>query len=154
MMEKKLKRRVITRSIAVAATLARTFQALIDPKDLKRWWGVNEAVIAPRKDGIWSLGWHAYGQDNFYATTGFIEKITNGRELRLRDVMYFRPDMSPVGPTMLAFRLNKKRKKTVVTVQQTALGSGKRWEWYYHAVEDGWEKSLWSLKKYLERKAR
>lgn len=154
MMEKKPRKRVITRSIAVAATPARTFQALIDPQDLKRWWGVNEAVIAPRKNGIWSLGWRAFGQDNFYVTIAFIEKIRNHRELRLKDVLYFRPDMSPVGPTMLAFRLNKKGKETVVTVQQSALESGKRWEWYYHAVEDGWEKSLWSLKKYLERKAR
>ncbi len=154
MIGKKLKRRVITRSIPVSATPARTFQALIDPKDLKRWWGVNEAVIAPRKDGIWSLGWHAYGQDNFYATTAFIQKITNGRELRLRDVMYFRPDMSPLGPMTLTFHLNKKGKETVITVRQTSFGSGKRWDSYCRAVEDGWEKSLWSLKKYLERKAK
>ena len=154
MREKKSKRSVITRSIAVTATPARTFQALIDRHDLKRWWGANEAVIAPRKDGIWSLGWHAYGQDNFYATTGFIEKITNGRELRLRDVMYFRPDMSPFGPITLSFILKKRRKQTAITVRQSAFGSGKRWDTYYRALEDGWEKSLWSLKKYLERKAR
>ena len=154
MMAKNFTRRAVTRSITIAATPARTFQALTDPHDLNRWWGANEAIIALRKGGVWTLGWHAFGQDNFYVTSAFIDKFTGNHELRLRDVWYFRPDMKPLGPMKLSFRLQKQKRETTVTVRQTGYGSGKIWRSYHRAVEDGWEKSLWSLKKYLERKAR
>jgi len=154
MMEKKLSRRVVTCSVAIAATPARTFEALIHPHDLKRWWGVKEAVIAPQKGGTWTLGWHAFGQDNFYVTSASVERIAANQELRLRNVMGFRPDMKPFGPMRLTFLLKKRGEETIVTVRQIGHGTGKRWDWYFRAIEEGWQESLWNLKKYLERKAR
>ena len=146
--------RAVERTILIAVTPARSFRALIDPTDLKRWWGVREAVVIPRKNGVWSLGWNAYGEENFYVTTAFIEKIVTNRELRLRDVIYFRPDIKPMGPMTLSFRLKSVRRQTEVTVRQGNYGGGKVWDAYYRAVQDGWDKTLWSLKKYLERKAK
>jgi len=119
---------------------------------MKRWWGANEAIITARKGGTWSLGWHAYGQDNFYATTGFIQKIAHPRELQLTGLMYFRPDMKPLGPMRLSFHLEKKRQGTLLTVRQSGYGKGKHWDLYYGALHDGWEESLWNLKKHIERK--
>jgi uncharacterized protein YndB with AHSA1/START domain len=147
-------RKAVTRSVTIAASPARTFQALIDPHDLKRWWGANEAVIAPRNGGVWSLGWHAYGQDNFYTTSASIQRIAHARELRMTNVMYFRPDMKPLGPMRLSFHLRKKGKSTVLTVRQTGYGKGKHWDWYYQSVQNGWEESLWNLKRYLERRVK
>jgi uncharacterized protein YndB with AHSA1/START domain len=146
--------RSVERTIRVAATPARCFRALLDPAELKKWWGAREAVITPRKNGVWSLGWHAYGEENFYVTTAFIDKMTPNRELRLRDVLYFRPDLEPMGPMTLLFRLRSIGRDTEVTVRQANYGSGRGWDEYYRAVQDGWEKTLWNLKKYLERKGR
>lgn len=154
MSKKKLTRRAVTCSIAVAVEPARVFQALVDVHDLKRWWGANETVITARKGGTWSLGWRAYGQDNFYVTTACIQKIAHPRELRMTEVMYFRPDMKPLGPMRLSFHLEKKRRGTMITVRQAGYGKGKEWDWYYRAVQGGWEESLWNLKRYLERKGK
>ncbi|MGA9364760.1 MAG: SRPBCC domain-containing protein [Bacteroidota bacterium] len=149
-----LTRRAVTCSIAIAAAPSRVFRALVEPQDVKRWWGANEAIMTARKGGTWSLGWHAYGQDNFYATTAFIHKIAHPRELQLTGLMYFRPDMKPLGPMKLSFRLEKKGQGVLLTVRQSGYGKGKHWDWYYRALQNGWEESLWSLKRYIERKGK
>jgi len=152
MRERGFTRKAMTCSIAITAAPLRVFRALVEPQDVKRWWGANEAVIAARKGGAWSLGWHAYGQDNFYATTGFIQKIAYPRGLQLTGLMYFRPDMKPLGPMKLSFHLKKTGQGTVLTVRQSGYGKGRHWDWYSRALHDGWEESLWSLKRYIERK--
>lgn len=149
-----LTQRAVACSIAIVATPARVFKALVEPRDVKRWWGTNEAVITAQKGGTWSFGWRAYGQDNFYAITASIRKIAHPRELRMAEVMYFRADMKPLGPMNLSFRLEKKRRGTLLTVRQAGYGKGKRWDWYYRAVQDGWEESLWNLKRYIEKKVK
>jgi uncharacterized protein YndB with AHSA1/START domain len=154
MRERGFTRKAVTCSIAITAAPLRVFRALVEPRDLKRWWGTNEAVITARKGGTWSLGWHAYGQDNFYATTGFIQKIAYPRGLQLTGLMYFRPDMKPLGPMTLSFRIEKKGQGALLTVRQSGYGKGKHWDLYYIALHDGWEESLWSLKKYIESKER
>jgi uncharacterized protein YndB with AHSA1/START domain len=152
MNEKGLPRRTVRCSIAIAAPPSRIFQALVEPRDLKKWWGANEAIITARKGGTWSLGWHAFEQENFYATTASIHRIVPTRELQLTGLMYFRPDMKPLGPMKLSFRLKRKGEGTLLTVRQSGYGKGKHWDLYYGALRDGWEESLWSLKKYIERK--
>ena len=152
MKKRGLTRRRVTCSIAIAAAPSRIFRAFVEPRDIKGWWGANEAVIAARKGGTWSLGWHAYRQDNFYATTALIHKIAHPRELRMTELMYFRPDMKPLGPMKLSFHLQKKGQETLLTVRQSGYGKGRHWDWYSRALQEGWEESLWNLKKYIERK--
>jgi uncharacterized protein YndB with AHSA1/START domain len=154
MSERGLTRSAVTCSIAIAATPSRVFRALVEPQDVKRWWGANEAIITARKGGTWSLGWHAYGLDNFYATTAFIHKIAHPRDLQLTGLMYFRLDMKPLGPMKLSFHLEKKGRGVLLTVRQSGYGKGKHWDWYHRALQDGWEESLWSLKRYIERKGK
>jgi uncharacterized protein YndB with AHSA1/START domain len=154
MSERGLTQREVTCSIAIAAAPSRIFRALVEPHDVKRWWGANEAVITARKGGTWSLGWHAFGLENFYVTTGFIQKITHPRELQLTGLMYFRPDMKPLGPMKLSFRIEKKGQGALLTVRQSGYGKGKHWDLYHRALQDGWEESLWSLKRFIERRGK
>jgi len=144
--------KIVRQSVEIAASTGRTFRALIEPRDLKRWWGATEVVITPRKEGVWCLGWHAFDEENFYVSVGFIDKIIPGRTLGLKNVRYYRPDLKPLGPLRVVFDLESRGNRTVLTVRESGFGTGRTWNSYYRGVQKGWEEALWNLKRYLELK--
>ncbi|MFB3126926.1 MAG: SRPBCC domain-containing protein, partial [Candidatus Acidiferrales bacterium] len=51
--------RKVSTSIQVSASAERALRAFLDPELMKRWWGVERALVEERKGGPWALAWGA-----------------------------------------------------------------------------------------------
>ncbi len=135
--------------VTVRATPARVWAALLQPEQIKQWWGPSEALIEPRKRGVWALAWSG-GQGYRYVVCGVIRSIAPEKRLRIEPLVCFSTDSQLRGPLRMSISIAEKAGLTRVIVRQESLGEAPGWERYCEEAAKGWKDTLANLKRFLE----
>ena len=143
-------------SILISVAPTRVLAAFFDPAALSSWWLTTRSVTTPRVLGVYAVEWAPIpGEDEvlghlggvFYG--GVIEYIA-GRELFVGDAWWLPPEGDPLGPMALEVRCEMAGPACRLTVTQSGLDEGPRWDRYYDVIASGWKASLTRLKVMLE----
>lgn len=148
--------RSVETSLLIRAAPARVLAAFFDPLALAAWWQVTRSVTTPRPLGIYAVEWAPTPFADellgplggvFY---GIVMDYRPGRECFIADAYWLPPEGEPIGPMALEVRCRLEGAVTRLTVRQSGYEPNERWDRYYNVIEQGWQTSLDTLKRYLE----
>lgn len=140
----------VTLSTTVRVAPERAFDAFVDISDVLSWLA-DGAVIGRHAEGNWGLGWYADpDSDAGYHSFGTIEVFDPGRSLVVGNLVFSTPEGLEWGPMRLTVEFTPSEGATLVTVRQEDLGDGPEWDGYTTGLRESWERSLESLRAWLE----
>ena len=143
-------------SILITVAPTRVLAAFFDPIALSAWWQISRSVTTPRILGVYAIEWpRSPGEDEVLGHLGGVFHGTvieykPGQELFVGDAWWLPPDGDPLGPMALEVRCEMAGPACRLTVVQSGLGAGPRWDRYYEVITSGWKAALASLKTLLE----
>lgn len=118
---------------------------------MKEWWGVEQALIEVKEDGVYTLAWDISSEGFGYISTGRIKDFEPERLLQIDNFVYLNPEKPFLGPMSLMVKTTAKDEGiTELYVCQDGYQSGPVWDWYYDAVKEAWPGVLEKLKNTLE----
>jgi uncharacterized protein YndB with AHSA1/START domain len=135
--------------VKIRASAERVWAALVEPDQIKQWWGAGEAVIEPRKGGAWAVAWGG-GQGYRSVACGVIRSIAPVKRLRIEPLVCFSTDSQVPGPLRMSFSVAEKGGLTRVIVRQEPIGDAPQWESYAQEAVTAWRQILENLKRLLE----
>ncbi len=146
----------VEHSILITVAPTRVLAAFFDPAALQAWWQTTRSVTTPRVLGVYAVEWASIpGADEVLGHLGgvfygsVVEHIP-GRELFVGDAWWLPPEGDPLGPMALEVRCEMAGPACRLTVTQSGLDEGPRWDRYYDVIASGWKASLSRLKSLLE----
>jgi len=143
-------------SVLITAAPTRVLAAFFDPSALVVWWQTSRSVTTPRLLGVYAVEWTPIpGEDEVLGHLGgvFYGSVIDykpGQELLVGDAWWLPPDGDPLGPMALEVRCEMAGPACRLTVTQSGLDEGPRWDRYYDVIAAGWKASLARLKALLE----
>ena len=119
---------------------------------LKKWWGVERALIEKRKGGLYTLAWKITPTGFGYISTGLIKEYDPNSMLFVDHLIYLNPEKPFFGPMTLTIKAKPgiKNNSTEVYLCQDGYQNGPDWDWYYNIVKEAWPVVLQTLKQFLE----
>ncbi len=147
-----MKIKIIKKHVTINAKSPTVFHTFTDPNRLTTWLHAHSAVVALCKNGPYSIGWGANDDGDYYVCCGKIHTIELNKIIHITDVHYYQSNKKIIGPLNLKFKFEGKNETTVVSLKQSGVGVGKKWEQNFEAVLNSWEEALFLLKKHLEKK--
>jgi uncharacterized protein YndB with AHSA1/START domain len=132
----------IRQSYVLVAPPSRVFEALTDPKQLRRWF-VEKASVTPRKGGNVRLSW-----GKRYTLRGKVLEIDPPRKLRLAWIDHF--DGGKTFETEARFEIARHGRGSLLSVTHRGFKSGKKWVALHGAIASGWAYYLMNLKSVLD----
>jgi Activator of Hsp90 ATPase homolog 1-like protein len=144
--------RYVECEIEISVNPDKVIVAFTAPEQLKAWWGVDRALIEPRKDGIYILNWGVSQDGIKYVSSGVIDSIDLRHHIQISKWMYFSFDRPILGPMQLIVEAISIKSGSLVKLKQGPYltDGGANWDWYYAAVTEAWPNVLLTLKSYLE----
>ena len=151
----------ITRTQLIQAPPARVMAAFFNDGDLKNWWQVTKSFTVARTLGTYAVEWDSTDfKDEVLGRLGgaFHGTIIDYRPnaaFFLAEAFWQPPDGDPIGPMALEVQARPQGngRVTQLTVRQSGVGEGPRWERYFHIMGHGWEGALMELKEYMDRES-
>lgn len=137
-------------TLAISSTPAQIIEAFVNPERLSEWWQVEQALIEPKKGGVYTLGWQISDQGFGYVTTGQISTYDPAGTLIVDHLVYMNPTKALLGPMRLTVRAKPQDGGSELYLCQDGYQSGGDWGWYYDAVSQAWPALLQEFKKYME----
>lgn len=141
----------ITNTIDIYASSEKVFDAFIDPRMLRDWWGVERSFIEPEEGGNYALVWGVNKSGLGYITTGTFKIFEPTSVLEVNNFLYFNPAKEILGPCTLRIDIVDNLDSCSLTVTQSGYQEGHDWDWYYQVVNESWPTVLLYLKNYLEK---
>lgn len=151
-------------SLVITAPPARVLRAFFDPQDLAAWWETSRSVTTPGVLGVYAVQWETGDyQDELLGPLGgtlhgTVADYGPAHEFLLADVYWIPPSGEPIGPMALEVACKAHgpvpeapNQATLLRVSQRGYEESARWARYYDVIAGGWQHSLWTLKRYLER---
>lgn len=142
--------------IEIEAAAADVFRLLHAPSAIRRWWGTSRAIVTAQKGGLWVAAWGENEDDPDFVTLATITEFEAPRRLTLRYDRYF----AKSGP--LPFEadfevefalLAQSANRVTVQVTQSGFPLGPEADPYYAGCEQGWIRTLQSLRDDARRGA-
>lgn len=143
--------RSVYAAIEVHQPASVVFDAFVEPKLLKSWWGIDNCLIEKKQGGLYSLAWETSPSGFHYISTGIITVYIPGKEILIDNLVYFNPEKQILGPTFLSIKLHEDNNYTTLHLIQGGYQTGGDWDWFYESVKEAWPKVLVDLKKFLEK---
>jgi uncharacterized protein YndB with AHSA1/START domain len=152
---------LVERTIMIEAPPERVMNAFLNPADLAVWWQVVRCVTVPRPLGNYAVEWEATEyRDEILGKLGgtfhgTIMEYRKGIELFVADAYWQPPEGDPLGPMALEIRCRilGAAHMTQLSVRQSGIDDGPRWQRYFEVVAAGWQRALSELKNYLDAEA-
>ncbi len=143
--------RSVRTTISIDAAPQLVLDAFLLQEHLHGWWGVDRSLVQAKVGGLYVLTWGVSAAGFQYVSSGVIEAFEPGRQLSIRDLVYFNPERPLLGPMTLRVSFRPQSASTIIEVTQDGYGDGPDWDWYYEAVRGAWPVALGGLKEYLEK---
>ena len=151
----------VTKTGLIPAPPARVLAAFFDRKDLARWWQVVRCVAVTRPLGMYAIQWEptdfkdeilGYLGGTFHGT--IIDYDATGTVF-IADAYWQPPDGQPIGPMAVDVKCfpHGDGGSTTLTICQSGMGDGARWERYFAVMDRGWASAIEELQAYLYREA-
>jgi uncharacterized protein YndB with AHSA1/START domain len=137
--------------VRIDAPPARVWAGLVEPKQVREWWGATQGIVEPRKGGAWGLAWVQPGQGYRYVLAGVIRVWRPEKRLVVEPLVYFNAEHPVPGPMRLALSLTAKAGFTRLVVRLQPRGEEAGWEQYRAAAQAAWRNAMENLKNYLEK---
>ncbi|SMD32330.1 Uncharacterized conserved protein YndB, AHSA1/START domain [Reichenbachiella faecimaris] len=137
-------------TLSINGTAEKIIEAFINPARLKEWWQVEQALIEPKVNGVYTLVWQVTPQGLGFVSSGQIASYDPASELIIDKFVYLNPTKSLLGPMSLTIRVNPQEAGSELYLCQDGYQSGGDWDWYYAAVKQAWPDLLQNFKKYIE----
>jgi uncharacterized protein YndB with AHSA1/START domain len=135
--------------VRIAVPAGRVWAALVEPGQVRRWWGATQGIVEPQKGGAWALAWAQPGGYR-YVLAGVIRVWRPEKRLVVDPLVYFNAEHPVPGPMRLVMSLTAKPDFTRLVVLLRARGEEPAWEQYRQEAQTGWRDALGNLRNYLE----
>ena len=136
--------------LTIQSSAEAVIEAFLDGEQLKKWWGVERALLERRNGGIYAVAWQISANGFGYVSTGTVKEYDPAGLLILDNFMYLNPGRPFLGPMRLTVRAEAGHSGTTCYLCQEGYGEGPDWDWYYDAVKEAWPVVMQALKKFLE----
>jgi len=125
-----------------AASPRKVFQALTEPKQLRRWF-LEDATMELREGAPFRFTWRGG-----YSLKGKVRLVRTGRRLELAWTDRF--PGGKVFKTVARFDLRKRGRGTLLRLTHRGFKSGRKWVALFGSIESGWAYYLTNLRAVLE----
>lgn len=144
--------RSIKKEIIILQNADATFDALITPSLIKKWWLASGLIVNPRKDGLNITIW-ADDDRKSYISEAKIKEFKRPERLLLTDIKYssHKGHIPFLMDTNAEFVIRQNGDKVKLTLQQTGFPDDEESDDFYQACMADWEKTLLSLKQVAEK---
>ena len=142
--------RKVEAKIDINSTPEIIISAFTNPKMLNAWQGVERQLIQLKPGGIYSLVWKISESGIGFVSSGIISEYIHNKKLIIRNLIYFNPEKSILGPMSLSILVKPKENLTELYICQDEYQKGGDWDWYYEDVIEAWPKALEIIKEYIE----
>src|SRR4051812_47397762 len=136
----------VVERIEINAGPDRVFDALVEPEQLRQWWGSPDTYITE-----WQIDLRAGGEYVCTATAAGHEMTVRGRFLEIdpprRLVYTWNASWDPTGETTVQFDLTPRGQGTIVQVTHSGFAAGADRAGY----SDGWNRIIAQLDSWLNR---
>ncbi len=137
--------------IRIQATVSQILNAILEVDHLQSWWGVSSGLIQKKDGGIYTITWLKSEHGIKFISTGRIKLYDRHSHLHLEDMIYINSERGILGPFDIQYNIDVHKGFCILKVRQGGFEKGKKHEWYYNAVSEGWPQALIMLKRYLEQ---
>ncbi len=144
-------KKFIESEIRIRATVTQILDALLELDHLKKWWGVDSALIEKKDGGIYTITWLKSEHGIKFISTGRIKLYDRTSHLHLEDMVYINSEKPILGPFTIQYNIESHKSFSILKIRQGGFEKGPKHEWYYKAVMEGWPQALVMLKNYLEK---
>lgn len=145
-----VKPRPVRSQVHIRAGAEKVWAALVEPEQIRQWWGASREVVEPRKGGAWALAWGGEGQGYRFVLCGVIRSLQPAKRLRIEPLVYFNAGHPVPGPMRLSFSLAFKKDVTRLIVRLEPREDEPGWAEYREGATKGWQEALANLKRFLE----
>ena len=145
------KPRPVRSQVRIQASAEKVWAALVEPEQIKQWWGTRHGLVEPHKGGSWALAWGEEGQGYRFVLCGVIRGIQPMKRLRIEPLVYFNAEHPVPGPMRLSFSLTPKEGLTRLVIRLDPRGDERGWAEYREGASKGWQEALANLKRFLEK---
>jgi len=133
----------------MAATPEEVLRAFVNDDDLKAWWQISRSLVEPVEDGVWSITWDDWGEDETqHAWSGVVTELS-ANKLVVANMVMNEPGMPLLGPMKLQIVVSPVDNGSSVTVIHSGYGYGGHWDEIYAAVVLGWQHVLADMQEWF-----
>jgi Activator of Hsp90 ATPase homolog 1-like protein len=128
----------LSKEIQISSEIKNIYRCLLSPTELKEWWQCT-AVVDPRENGVWALGWGEDPENHGHQTVmlGFIQSLIPNSTIEIY-----------IDPIIISFQFTQGVSDTVVTITQKNYPDPESAE----GSLQSWVDSILALKVYVEDK--
>ena len=145
------KPRPVRSQVRIDASPEKVWAALVEPEQIRQWWGARHGLVEPHKGGSWALAWGEEGQGYRFVLCGVIRGIQPMKRLRIEPLVYLNAEHPVPGPMRLSFSLTPKEGLTRLVIRLDPRGDERGWAEYREGASKGWQEALANLKRFLEK---
>lgn len=145
--------RSLSYQLALPGSPEQVFDLLCTPSSIRRWWGVDRAIIIPELGGLWVAAWGQEEDDPEYVTAATISRFEPPSCLELSDYRY----RSKSGPLpfdadfVTVFDIDSHRDGSLLKVTQHGFPSEESADAYYQACQQGWIDTFEGISQFLQQ---
>lgn len=136
--------RSIIKEITIYQSPDATFDALITPSLIKKWWLASGLVITPEKEGLNMIIWTEKGEPADYISSAKITEYIRPKKLLLTNIKYTsEKGHLPLMAEMNAeFLIHQEKDHIVVKLKQTGFPDDHHTDEFYRTCSTEWEKTF------------
>jgi len=145
--------RKIKKEIRINENGSKAFNALITPSLIKEWWGASQVIIVPDENGVFALSWGENIDKPEYVSAAKISEFKPHVKLTLSDYTYLADNeyLPFKAKFKVKFNIECQEKYCILRLEHSGFPNSSEANQFYADSEQGWEDSLASLKKLVEK---
>ncbi|MEX0648938.1 MAG: SRPBCC domain-containing protein [Balneolaceae bacterium] len=145
--------RSIIKEVTISQSADATFDTLITPSLIKKWWLASGLVIIPQNDGLTMTIWNDEEDHKDYISEAKIKEYLRPERLLLTDIKYTsKKGHLPFNVDLNAeFTIQPKGEHVKLILKQTGFPEDADSDKFFKSCNTEWEKTLICLKDVAEK---